>query len=100
MTKEEDFFFSVQRAKRQGHVDRAEVKQIGLLLPHVRQAFDMTRRLRCTAETRHSLERALDWLADGIALLGADGEVVYANGALQAMARRNDGISIRKATSS
>ena len=35
-----------------------------LLLPHVRQAFDMTRRLRGTADTRHSVERALDWLAD------------------------------------
>ncbi len=95
-TKKEDFFFSVQRAKAQGHVDRAEVKQMALLLPHVRQAFDMTRRLRDTAETRHSLEHALDWLADGIALVGADGEVVYANEALQAMARRKDGIAIQK----
>jgi DNA-binding CsgD family transcriptional regulator len=95
-TKQESSMFSVQRAKRQGHVDRAEVKQMALLLPHVRQAFDMTRRLRGTAETRHSLERALDWLADGIALLGADGEVVYANEALQAMARRKDGIAIQK----
>ena len=95
-TKEEDLFFSVQRARAQGHVDRAEMKLMAQLLPHVRQAFDMTRRLRGTAEVRDSLERALDWLADGIALLGAGGEVVYANEALQAIARRNDGIAIRK----
>jgi DNA-binding CsgD family transcriptional regulator/PAS domain-containing protein len=95
-TKKVDFFFSVQRAKAQGHVDRAEVKQMELLLPHVRQAFDMTRRLRVTAETRGSLEHALDWLIDGIALLGPDGDVVYANEALQAMARRKDGLAIQK----
>src|SRR5882672_5011264 len=65
------------------------------LLPHVRQAFDMSRRLRGTAETRHSLERALDWLADGVMLVRTDGTVVYANEAFQAITRRNDGVRTR-----
>src|SRR5262249_61284855 len=47
-------------------------------------------------EARHSLERALDWLADGVAVVRADGVVVYANATLQAIARRNDGIRLRK----
>jgi len=47
-------------------------------------------------EARHSLERALDWLADGVAVVRADGMVVYANATLQAIARRNDGIRLRK----
>ena len=95
-TQEEKLLFSVQRATTQGHVDRAEMKLMAQLLPHVRQAFDMTRRLRGTAQTRHSLERALDWLADGIALVGPGGAVAYANEAFQVIARRRDGIAIRK----
>ena len=47
-----------------------------------------------TAEPRRPLEQALDWLADGVALVRADGAVVYANDALQAIARRADGIRL------
>jgi DNA-binding CsgD family transcriptional regulator len=37
-------------------------------------------------------EQALEWLADGVALLGADGRVVYANRSFRAITQRNDGI--------
>ena len=37
-------------------------------------------------------EQALEWLADGVALLGADGRVVYANRAFRAIAQRDGGI--------
>jgi DNA-binding CsgD family transcriptional regulator len=66
------------------------------LLPHVQKAFDVARRLKRAGETRHSLERALDWLADGVMLVRADGAVVYANAAMQATAQRGDGIAIKK----
>ena len=56
----------------------------------------MARRLKRAGETRHSLERALDWLADGVMLVRADGAVVYANAAMQAMVRRADGVAIKK----
>jgi DNA-binding CsgD family transcriptional regulator/PAS domain-containing protein len=94
--KREAAFFSVQRTTAQGHVDRTEAKLLGRLVPHVRQAFDMTRRLRGTADARHSLERALDWLADGVMLVRTDGTVVYANEAFQSIARRNDGVRTKK----
>jgi DNA-binding CsgD family transcriptional regulator len=42
------------------------------------------------------LARTLDWFADGVALLRADGTVVYANESFRAIVRRNDGIGIRK----
>ncbi len=95
-TKHANALFSVQRATRQGHVDQAEMKLMGRLLPHVRQAFDMTRRLRSTVEARHSLEHALDWLADGVALIKADGSIAYANDSFQEMARSDDGLQIKK----
>lgn len=88
--------FAVQRSARQGHVDRAEIATMERLSPHVSQAMDMTRRLRAEGRASQSLEHALDWLADGVALLRPDGSIAYANEAFQAIARANDGIRTRK----
>jgi DNA-binding CsgD family transcriptional regulator len=66
------------------------------LVPHAQQAFEVARRLKDAGEARHSLERALDWLADGVALVRADGGVVYANDAFQAIVQRHDGIHVRR----
>jgi DNA-binding CsgD family transcriptional regulator len=66
------------------------------LLPHLRQAFDVTRRLRSTGYVAGALEHTLDWLADGVALLRADGHVLHANSALGEFARRRDGLRLVK----
>jgi DNA-binding CsgD family transcriptional regulator len=89
---------SVQRSPRQGHIERAGIATMELLLPHVRQAFDVARRLKGASDFNHSLERALDWLADGVALVRHDGSVSYANETLQAIARRHNGIRLGKDT--
>jgi DNA-binding CsgD family transcriptional regulator len=86
----------VHRTPKQGHIDAAGIAAMERLLPHVQQAFDVARRLKHAGETQHSLERALDWLADGVMLVRADGAVVYANAAMQVMVRRADGIAIKK----
>ena len=44
------------------------------------------------AEMLHPLARALDWLADGVALIGPGGCVLHANATFHAIAQRNDGI--------
>jgi DNA-binding CsgD family transcriptional regulator/PAS domain-containing protein len=87
---------AVARSRKQGHVDAAGIEALQRLLPHVQQAFDVARRLKGAGEARYSLERALDWLADGVALVGADGSIVYANEAFHAIARRHDGIRVRR----
>ena len=87
---------AVQRSPRQGHVGEAEIALMARLLPHIQQAFDVARRLKAADATRLTFERALDWLADGVVLVRADGGVVYVNAAFQAMDRRDDGIGIRK----
>jgi DNA-binding CsgD family transcriptional regulator len=86
----------VHRSAKMGHIQRDGIALMRQLAPHVRQAFDVARRLRGANEARHSLERALDWLADGVALVRADGAIVYVNEALQAIARQYDGITIRE----
>lgn len=66
------------------------------IAPHVPQAFDLARRLEGAGNVRHALERALDWLADGVALISAGGKVTYVNEAFRAIAARNDGIGLVK----
>jgi DNA-binding CsgD family transcriptional regulator len=55
----------------------------------------MARQRNRTGDPRQPLESALDWLADGVMLVRADGTVAYANGAMAGIAQRGDGIAIR-----
>jgi len=86
--------FAVQRSPRQGHVANREIVLMQRLAPHLRLAFDTTMRLRGAGERANAFKDALDWLADGVLLVCADGTMTYANNAIQAIARRNDGIRI------
>jgi len=54
----------------------------------------MNARLSLAHRRRDILESSLDWLRDGVAMLRADGRIVYANSALQALERRGDGLRI------
>jgi DNA-binding CsgD family transcriptional regulator/PAS domain-containing protein len=85
----------VQFSSKQGHPASAQIRLMKLLLPHVQQATDVMRRLGTHAAAECAFERALDWLTDGVFMLGADGAVHYANLAAQEIARANDGIAIR-----
>jgi len=88
--------FSVQRATRQGHVDRAEVVMMQRLLPHVRMAYEVTQRLGQTGETERSLKSAFDMLTDGVALASGDGTILHVNEAMQCMCRQGDGLGIAR----
>ncbi|HEY7997593.1 MAG TPA: helix-turn-helix transcriptional regulator [Pseudolabrys sp.] len=87
---------TVQQSAKQGHAGRANMALMQRILPHVRQALDVARRLKGADEPRHSLERTLDWLADGAVLVRGNGNVVYANEAFRAIAQRRDGVAITK----
>jgi DNA-binding CsgD family transcriptional regulator len=95
-TEHELAAFTVQRAPKHGHVAQTAIRLLRRLLPHVRQALDVAMQLEGASEARHSLERALDCLIDGVALVRADGTVVYANEAFQAIVRHADGIKIKR----
>jgi DNA-binding CsgD family transcriptional regulator/GAF domain-containing protein len=86
--------FAVQRSPKQGHIDRREIELMRALAPHLRQAYDMATRLRGAKQATDAFERALDWLADGAALLRKDGRVLYSNDAFDAIAGHNDGLRI------
>jgi DNA-binding CsgD family transcriptional regulator len=95
-TPQEIAVLTIQRSPGQGHIDRAGIGKMELLVPHVRQALDMATRLGAAAEASRALESALDWLADGVALLRADGAVGHANAAFAKIVRDGDGIRMRK----
>ena len=86
--------FSVQRTIKQGHVQGREIDLMRRLMPHLRQAHDVARRLGNAGAARRAFEASLDWLADGAGLIREDGTLLYANAALQEIARANDGIRI------
>jgi DNA-binding CsgD family transcriptional regulator len=94
-TPHEVAFATVQRTRAQGHVTPADIKMMGRLVPHFRQARDVAMRLKRTTAANRSLEGGLDWLADGVALVARDGAVLYANEALQDIVR-SKGIAIKR----
>lgn len=80
---------SIQRSRRQGHVEKRDVERMLRLLPHVRQAYDVATRLKSALAARRSLEAALNWLSDGVILTDRGGAIVHANEAFLDMARRS-----------
>jgi DNA-binding CsgD family transcriptional regulator len=87
---------AVQRSGKQGHVGDAEIAMMERLAPHIGRSLDLTRRLKGARDARHSLEQSLEWLNEGVALLRADGALLYANLAMQKIARADDGIRLKK----
>lgn len=85
---------SIQRTRRQGHIGSSDAKLMNLLVPHCRQAFDVTKRIAEASAATQTLAGAINWLEDGAALLRADGSIAYANDALCEMARRRDGLRL------
>lgn len=87
---------AVQRSPAQGHASPPEIALMRRLVPHFQQALDVATRLKRATATNRSLQGGLDWLLDGVALVAHDGAVLYANEALQDMARGGDGLAIKK----
>jgi DNA-binding CsgD family transcriptional regulator len=81
---------AVQRSPREGHAEKGEIERMIRLVPHVRQAFDTTRRLRNLASAGEMFEQALDWLPEAVLLTRADGTVSYLNAAARQCLRGND----------
>jgi DNA-binding CsgD family transcriptional regulator len=86
----------VQIAPRQGHATPEKIRLMKLLAPHLQQAADVTRRLGALARQATRLADALDWLAEGVVMLGRDGRARYVNAAAEAILAENDGFALRQ----
>jgi DNA-binding CsgD family transcriptional regulator len=87
---------AVQRTPTQGHVDGHDISLMRRLGPHFQRAYDLRGRLRAVGDRNNGLENALDLLVDGVALLRADGGIVYANETLLDLARRGRELRIAR----
>ena len=97
-TDEHQAIVSIQRTKRQGHVQRGDFERMQALLPHLRQAYDMSSRLRGALARTQMFEDALGWLGDGVALVTRDGKIVHANEAFATIAKRGHALRIVRGT--
>jgi DNA-binding CsgD family transcriptional regulator/PAS domain-containing protein len=93
-TKSQQAVVSIQRTRRQGHVQHSEIARMRRVLPHLCRAVDLAGRLRTARAGGESLDQVINSLSDGVALLGADGGLLHANAALTAIAAAGDGIRL------
>lgn len=89
--------FTLTRHPGCGEVEATHVRLFRRLLPHVRLALRVARRTEAAQGRARQMAAMLDWVAEGAALLGADGSVLYANAALAEIARAGDGLALGRA---
>jgi DNA-binding CsgD family transcriptional regulator len=89
---------SVQRTRRQGHAGDREIRLMQRLCPHFQRASIMRASLTAVPAHASALEDALDQLADGVALLRRDGEIIHANETLRILAARGNDFRVDRKT--
>lgn len=88
-------YLSFCRSPRLGPATSEDVDGLGRLIPHLRQALAVSLRLKNLSKEAQSFASALEWLAEGTALLGENGRVLHANAAFDAIAHADDGLTVR-----
>lgn len=97
-TPHEFALVSLQFPARHGHVASAEIQLFEKLLPHFQQALDVARRLGGARDSTDRLERAFEWIDDGVAIISATGQMVYSNAAMHDILHRDDIVRLRNGT--
>jgi len=85
---------TVLRAEQAGFVTDADRRLFKRLMPHVRRAIDIHRRLYGVQLQRDGTVRALDALEVGIALTDRRGRVMFANRVAEKILRRGSGLTL------
>lgn len=63
------------------------------LMPHIRRALEVRRRLQQAEQARQSFQSVLDRLSLGVIMLAATGQLLHVNAAADALLRRADGLT-------
>lgn len=87
--------FSLQRTRRQGHVEPADIALFRRISAHVEQAFTLSTKLGAL-DGRNSLTgAALDRLQQGVVITGGRGDVLFMNSAAERIVACGLGIRAR-----
>ena len=88
--------FGVFRHERDGLGDEAMRQKLALLAPHVRRSFAIGNTIGQARHTADSFRNLFDGLAAAVFLVDADGRLVHANFAGEALIGRRDGAIRRR----
>ncbi len=72
--------------------DESEVARLEHLMPHITRALQLRRTFFRIDSKNVGLQATLDRLQAGLILLAADGETLFVNAAMRALAKQNDGL--------
>lgn len=87
-------YMSLQRSRRQGHVEPEQVEQFALLLKHVAQACAFAVRLGTLEQQGHFNLSLLDRVPHAAFVLGRSGNVVLTNAKADRLLDRGDGLLV------
>jgi DNA-binding CsgD family transcriptional regulator/PAS domain-containing protein len=88
-------FVSSIRSSAAGPYSEAESRILESLLPHLRRALQIERRVAAAEQAGSTARGALDCLTDGCLLLDMGGRVIFANRAAEAILSSGDGLGVR-----
>jgi DNA-binding CsgD family transcriptional regulator/PAS domain-containing protein len=87
--------FSVLRDSSQGEYTLEEKAFLDALVPHLRRAFALNRRLRLTNDQCDALREALDRTTQAVFIVRSDDTIVFMNKPAEHLLKRSDGICAR-----
>lgn len=85
---------AVQRTAKQGHVTAQQIALMKRLVPHFRQALDLSLRFHRMRQARADAEHALDRLQDGVMVLDETGLALHLNARAEEMVQEGDGLEL------
>jgi len=84
--------FAIQRSRKQGHVDDADIAMLRKLMPHLKAAYETTETLVSQQQTNALLAATLDALPSPALTLTSAGEVLFANQSAEKLLATPDGL--------
>lgn len=87
--------FSIQRTPSQGHANEAEIELARTLLPHLRRAIAVSRRLSSDAQTLASLMEVVTF---GLLIVDLEGRIEIANDVARGLLMEHPGLNDGKQT--
>lgn len=88
-------YMSLQRSRRQGHVEPEHVEQFKLILRHMAQAMSMSIRLNMLERQDQARSLMLDTIPYALFALDGAGHLVLTNERADRMITRGDGLKVR-----
>lgn len=84
--------FGLHRNRSHGAFERAHLRAVSHIIPHMQRAIQMTLLLDALSVRAYALEAAWDRLVFGVLFLDGDGRILWANRAGERMLAKQDGI--------